>query len=93
MTTQWVNFFGGLKSSRPPGAGVAPRPNIGAENWNFLKLLKTMIVGFYGFVWVTCALGYFVFYFKFRKKTVFFCKLQIENYRKNNQKSKSSNNH
>ena len=27
-----------------PGAGVAPRPNINAEHWNFLKLLKTMIV-------------------------------------------------
>ena len=27
-----------------PGAGVAPRPNMGAENWDFLKLLKTMIV-------------------------------------------------
>ena len=24
---------------------MAPRPNMGAENWNFLKLLKTMIVG------------------------------------------------
>ena len=23
----------------------APRPNMGAENWNFLKLLKTIIVG------------------------------------------------
>ena len=26
-------------------AGVAPRPNIGDEKLNFLKLLKTMIVG------------------------------------------------
>ena len=24
---------------------MAPCPNMGAENWNFLKLLKTMIVG------------------------------------------------
>ena len=24
---------------------MAPRLNMGAENWNFLKLLKTMIVG------------------------------------------------
>ena len=24
---------------------MAPRPHMGAENWNFLKLLKTMIVG------------------------------------------------
>ena len=24
---------------------MAPRPNMGAENWNFLKLPKTMIVG------------------------------------------------
>ena len=24
---------------------MAPRPNMGAGNWNFLKLLKTMIVG------------------------------------------------
>ena len=29
----------GFQSSRPPG------PNMGAENWNFLKLLKTMIEG------------------------------------------------
>ena len=38
-------LFGVFQSSRPPDAGVAPRLNIGAENWNFLKLLKTMIVG------------------------------------------------
>ena len=25
------HFFGGFQSSRPPGAGVAPRPNIGPE--------------------------------------------------------------
>ena len=42
-----------------PGTGVAPRPNMGTENWNFLKLLKTIIVGLYGFVWVSCVLGYF----------------------------------
>ena len=24
---------------------MTPRLNMGAENWNFLKLLKTMIVG------------------------------------------------
>ena len=28
-----------------PGAGVVPRPSMGAENWNFLKLIKTKIVG------------------------------------------------
>ena len=27
-----------------------PCPNMGAENYNFLKLLKTMIVGLFGFV-------------------------------------------
>ena len=41
----WGGEEGGFQSSRPPGAGVAPRPNMGAENWNFLKLLKTIIVG------------------------------------------------
>ena len=35
----------GFQSSRPPGDGLAPCPNMGAENWNFPKLLKTMIVG------------------------------------------------
>ena len=24
---------------------MAPRPNMGAKNWNFLTLLKTMVVG------------------------------------------------
>ena len=38
-------FFGGFQRSRPPGAGVAPCPIMGAENLNFLNLLKTMIVG------------------------------------------------
>ena len=37
-------FFRGFQSSRPLDAGVAPRPNIGTENWNFLKLLKTITV-------------------------------------------------
>ena len=36
-----------------------------AENCNFLKMLKTMIVGggggFHGSVWVSCASGYFYF--------------------------------
>ena len=40
-----VNFFVGFQSSRPLGVGVVPRPNMGTENWNFLKLLKTMVVG------------------------------------------------
>ena len=34
--TRSVNVFGGFESYRPPGAGVASRPNMGAENWNFL---------------------------------------------------------
>ena len=38
-------LFWGFSKFQTPGAGVAPHPNMGAENWNFLKLLKTMIVG------------------------------------------------
>ena len=38
-------FFGGFKSFRPSGAGVAPRLNTGAENWDILKLPKSIIVG------------------------------------------------
>ena len=34
-------FFGIFKVPDP----VAPRPIMGSENWNFLKLLKTIIVG------------------------------------------------
>ena len=33
-------LFWGVQSSRPPGAGVAPRLNMGAENWNFLKFAQ-----------------------------------------------------
>ena len=36
MTTQWVKLFGGFQSSIPQA---------GAKNMNFLKLLKTIIVG------------------------------------------------
>ena len=42
-------LFGGFQSSRLSSAGVTPRPNMGAENWNFLKLLKTRWLGLYGF--------------------------------------------
>ena len=38
-------FFWGFKSSRPPGAGVAPHINMGAEIGIFLKLLETMNMG------------------------------------------------
>ena len=37
-----LKFLGVFKV---PGAGVAPRPNMGAENCSFLKLLEPMIVG------------------------------------------------
>ena len=40
-----VQLFKGFQSFRPPCAGVAPCLNKGAENRNFLKLLKTVIVG------------------------------------------------
>ena len=68
----------------------APCPNMGAENRNFLKLLKTMIVGALWFrlgllsIRILCVLksnkmkililDFFlkIFYFKFRKKNVFF---------------------
>ena len=55
------------QSSCPPGAGY----------WNFLKLLKTMIVGLYGFVWVFLALGYFVFLNRI-KNDPFFSKFKIK---------------
>ena len=32
--------FWGFQSSRPPGAGVARRPNMGAENWNFPEIAQ-----------------------------------------------------
>ena len=38
-------LFWDFESCIPRGAGVAPRPNMGTENWNSLKLLETMIVG------------------------------------------------
>ena len=38
-------LFWGFSKFQPPGAGVAPCPNMGTENLNFLQLLKTMIVG------------------------------------------------
>ena len=40
---------------------MVQRPNMSANNWNFLKLLKTIIVVLCGSVWVSCASGYFVF--------------------------------
>ena len=44
-TTRWVKlFFGDFPSSKTPDAGVAPCPNMGAENLNFLKFPKTMVV-------------------------------------------------
>ena len=32
-------LFWDFESCLPRGVGVAPRPNMGTENWNFLKLL------------------------------------------------------
>ena len=37
--------FGGVFESRPIGAGVAPRPNMGAQNSHLSKLVKTGIAG------------------------------------------------
>ena len=55
---------------------MAPHPNMGAENDNFLKFLKTMIVGA---LWFRLGL-LSIFYFKFttNKKTFFFSKFKIK---------------
>ena len=40
---QWANLSGSFWGPRPFGAGVAPRPNMGAQNGNIWKSTKTGI--------------------------------------------------
>ena len=45
MSTKLANFFGGFRSSRPHAPSWGHALTLGAKNRNFLKVLKTMIVG------------------------------------------------